>query len=231
MKNVKTTTIHEIAKAAGIKNLKSKGRTREAIIQEVIEVKGWSKYDEATLAFLFNGGEIKQCRDQTTDKPPLGNQSSAGISKRKGKTEFDKRADSLIHFVNTHIKVNSDGDGVALEKFLSDCGLWPVDSDTMIWGEGGLYKMVMDFGLRPKIKDDVEDKPEPKLKTKKEPKLKGDRHTVSKDGLISLSSLCEKYGIDGKVARRKLRTKMTKPDAGWHFTPSEEKDILAIITK
>lgn len=234
--SITTAKIHEVAKACGIKNLKAKGRTAAIILEEIVKLKGWVYQDEATLEYLMNGGEVTQCRDATTDKPPLGNQSSAGKSKRKGKSEFAKRADQYKANINTAMLTLNDEQLEKFQQYLSDLGLWPITGDTKIWGLGGLCEMCQKWGLpvkyvvaEPLVNNPIE---APKEKVIKEPRLKGEpRAPVNKDGLISLSSLCEKYGVDGKVARRKLRGKMDKPEAGWHFTPAEEKDVVVIITK
>lgn len=229
LENIKTEQLHAFAKTLGIKNLKGKGRGRQVIIDEILEIKMWAALPENTVEFFIKGGKVEECRPQTTDKPPIGNQSSAGKTKRKGQTEFDKRAKQYIAAVRSAVMKLTASNLESFERFATDSGVWPVTSDTQIWGDGGLCDVATRWGLKVKL---GEVHREPKApKEKREPKPKGERSSVSKDGLVSLASLCEKHGIDGKVARRKLRGKMEKPEAGWHFTPDQVNAVELIITK
>lgn len=231
LSNIKTDVLHAFAKTLGIKNLKGKGRGRDVIIEEILEIKMWAALPENQVEFFIKGGKVEECRPQTTDKPPIGNQSSAGKTKRKGQTEFDKRAKRFIAAVRAAVEKLSGANITSFERFATDSGVWPIDSETQIWGDGGLCDVATRWGLKVKLGEEPEIE-EPKApKVKGEPKPKGERSNVSKDGLVSLGSLCEKHGIDGKVARRKLRGKMEKPEAGWHFTPEQAKEAEAIITK
>lgn len=229
LENIKTEQLHAFAKTLGIKNLKGKGRGRQVIIDEILEIKMWAALPENTVEFFIKGGKVEECRPQTTDKPPIGNQSSAGKTKRKGQTEFDKRAKQYIAAVKASVAKLTASNLESFERFATDSGVWPVTSDTQIWGDGGLCDVATRWGLKVKL---GEVHGEPKApKEKREPKPKGERSSVSKEGLVSLASLCEKHGIDGKVARRKLRGKMEKPEAGWHFTPDQVNAVELIITK
>lgn len=229
LENIKTEQLHAFAKTLGIKNLKGKGRGRQVIIDEILEIKMWAALPENTVEFFIKGGKVEECRPQTTDKPPIGNQSSAGKTKRKGQTEFDKRAKQYIAAVKAAVAKLTASNLESFERFATDSGVWPVTSDTQIWGDGGLCDVATRWGLKVKL---GEVHGEPKApKEKREPKPKGERSSVSKEGLVSLASLCGKHGIDGKVARRKLRGKMEKPEAGWHFTPDQVNAVELIITK
>lgn len=230
LSNIKTADIHTFAKSLGIKNLKAAGRSRDVILAEIIELKGWSSHDEATVEFLLKGGEIKACRAQTNDKPDLGNQSSAGKTKRKGQTEFDKRARSYIESVNAALSHLSHDDHASVCRYFEDHGLWPITKETQVWGDGGLCDHATKWGLVIKNSEKLESVKEAKEPKVKEPKVKTEK-VNTKVGLISLSVLCEKHGIDGKVARRKLRSKMSKPDIGWHFDEETAKQVEQIITK
>ena len=229
LENIKTEQLHAFAKTLGIKNLKGKGRGRQVIIDEILEIKMWAALPENTVEFFIKGGKVEECRPQTTDKPPIGNQSSAGKTKRKGQTEFDKRAKQYIACVlAAWDKLNEPERGKFIE-FANEAGVWPIDRETQIWGDGGLCDVATRWGLKVKLGEVYEEPKAPK--EKREPKPKGERSNVSKGGLVSLASLCEKHGIDGKVARRKLRGKMEKPEAGWHFTPDQVNEVELIITK
>lgn len=228
LENIKTEQLHAFAKTLGIKNLKGKGRGRQVIIDEILEIKMWAALPENTVEFFIKGGKVEECRPQTTDKPPIGNQSSAGKTKRKGQTEFDKRAKQYIAAVKAAIAKLGNKEAKDFDEYLAANGIdWK--GDMQIWGDGGLCDLVTRYGLKVKLGEVHEEPKAPK--EKHEPKPKGERSSVSKDGLVSLASLCEKHGIDGKVARRKLRGKMEKPEAGWHFTPDQVNEVELIITK
>ena len=226
---IKTPDLHAFAKACGLKNLKSAGRTREIIVSEIIEAKGWQSHDEATIVFLMNGGTIEQCRPQTNDKTPIGNQASAGKTKRKGQTEFDKRAKRFVAAANVAFYKLTNKDQNSFVEYLGANGINWGDDNIQIWGDGGLCDYATKWGLKVKVGETVDEPTKEKVKKVKAEKV--ERQPISKDGLVSLSHLCELYGVDGKVARRKLRTKITKPEAGWHFEPKEVDHIISIITK
>lgn len=232
LSNIKTEQLHAFAKTLGIKNLKGKGRGRDVIIAEILEIKMWAALTENTVEFFIKGGEVEECRPQTNDKPGIGNQASAGKTKRKGQTEYDKRAKHYIAAVRAAVEKLNKSNLESFERFATDSGVWPLANDTQIWGNGGLCDVVTRWGLKVKLNEQTPETKENKApKEKREPKPKGERSNVTKEGLVSLSSLCDKHGIDGKVARRKLRSKMEKPEAGWHFTPEQALEVEQIITK
>lgn len=223
-----TDTIHALAKTLGIKNPKAAGRTREVIIAEIVAIKGWGEYDEATLDFLLNGGEIQKLKPEPNAKPDLGNQASAGKSKRRGGNPTEKAKKEYVLSVQAAVQKLSDEDHTAIFDFMNEQGVDPYDKNVQVWGDGGLCDVVTRWGLKV-VKGAVPTQEAKSPKTKKanrEP-----RAAVSKEGLVSLAYLCEELGVDGKVARRKLRAHMEKPEAGWHFTPAQVKDVQLIITK
>lgn len=227
--NVTTATIHALAKTLGIKNLKAAGRTREVIISEIVAIKGWGGYDEKTIEFLLNGGTITECKPEPNQKPDIGNQASAGKSKRRGGNPNEKSKKEYILSVQAAIEKLNDADHTALFDFMGECGVDPYDKNVQVWGDGGLCDVVTRWGLKV-VKGAVpapKSKPETK-KAKGEPRT---RAAVSKDGLVSLATLCEELGVDGKIARRKLRSHMAKPEAGWHFTKEQLNEIKLVITK
>lgn len=232
LSNIKTEQLHAFAKTLGIKNLKGKGRGRDVIIAEILEIKMWAALPENTVEFFIKGGEIEECRPQTNDKPVIGNQASAGKTKRKGQTEFDKRAKRFIAAAEAAFYKLSNKEQNSFVEFLGANGLNWGDKDMQIWGNGGLCDHCTRWGLKVKLNEQTPETKENKApKEKRESKPKGERSNVTREGLVSLSSLCDKHGIDGKVARRKLRSKMEKPEAGWHFTPEQALEVEQIITK
>lgn len=52
---------------------------------------------------------------------------------------------------------------------------------------------------------------------------------VSRDGLVTLAEICEELKIEPRDARKTLRGKVEKPDAGWAWDPAEAKKIKAIL--
>lgn len=223
MYTTKTPVIHAFAKSVGIKNLKASGRTREVIIAEIIEKMGWQSHDEQTVDFLLNGGTITECKPEPTPKADVRSQSSAGKTKSKKKDTSRAR---FVVGVQLAIDKLSDHDKKQWAEYIQDKGVWPAQADTQIWGDGGLCDHAAKFGLMVKVPPTTE-----KVKVEKVAGVKRNRTPASKDGLVSLSSLCEKFGVDSKVARRKLRLAMEKPEQGWHFTPDQVDDVVKIITK
>ena len=228
--NVTTATIHALAKTLGIKNLKAAGRTREVIIAEIVNLKGWGHHDELTLEFLMNGGTITECKPEPNQKPDLGNQASAGKSKRRGGNPTEKAKKEYVLAVQAAIQGLNDQDLASILEFMGKSNIDPNDKNVQVWGDGGLCDVVTRWGLKV-IKGAV---PVQETKTEKTKKAKGEprtRSTVSKEGMVSLSSLCEELNVDGKIARRKLRAHMEKPEAGWHFTQDQLAEIKLVITK
>jgi hypothetical protein len=197
LENIKTEQLHAFAKTLGIKNLKGKGRGRQVIIDEILEIKMWAALPENTVEFFIKGGKVEECRPQTTDKPPIGNQSSAGKTKRKGQTEFDKRAKQYIACVMAAYEKLGKTVRESFVQYAADQGVWPITADTQIWGDRGLCDAVTRWGLKVKLGEVHEEPKAPK--EKREPKPKGERSSVSKDGLVSLASLCEKNGKMKKI--------------------------------
>lgn len=52
---------------------------------------------------------------------------------------------------------------------------------------------------------------------------------VSRDGLVTLAEICEELKIEPRDARKTLRGKVEKPDAGWAWDAAEAKKIKAIL--
>lgn len=232
-----TATLHAVAKAAGIKNLKAAGRTRDVILAELVAIKGWGHHDAATIDFLVNGGTITECKPAPTPKADIGNQASAGKTKRKGKTATEK---SKLDYIAAFLKAFEEMGDFAqtdLKAHMESKGVFPILADTPIWGNSGLCGVVTDWGLKVKVVEGAGaklklPKEAPVAKVTKEKTKRPNRvPPAAKEGLVTLASLCEKHNIDGKVARRKLRTAMDKPAAGWNFAPDAVHAIELIITK
>jgi hypothetical protein len=54
---------------------------------------------------------------------------------------------------------------------------------------------------------------------------------VSRDGLVSLAEICEQLNIEPRDARKTLRNKVEKPDAGWAWPAAEAAKVKAILKK
>lgn len=53
---------------------------------------------------------------------------------------------------------------------------------------------------------------------------------ASKEGLTSLADVCKRLKVDPREARQTLRkSTFEKPQAGWHFTPAQVKEVEALI--
>jgi hypothetical protein len=55
------------------------------------------------------------------------------------------------------------------------------------------------------------------------------RAPVSRDGLVSIGDICDELGMNPRDARKILRNKVEKPDAGWAWTPKEAEAIKKIL--
>ena len=53
--------------------------------------------------------------------------------------------------------------------------------------------------------------------------------SVPKDGLISIGEICEELKINPRDARKILRNRVEKPDAGWAWPPSEVPSIKKLL--
>lgn len=223
-----TAAIHAFAKSLGIKNLKAKGRTRDIILAEIIAMKGWQGELSSTVEFLINGGEIKQLKGKPTPRAPIGNQASAGHMKRKPRDERPGMRQAIIH----DIAGMPEGDRENLLAWLRQCDLDIEDENVQIYGKGGLVEEIERWGHKVKVKP-VEAVSTKEPKAPREPKEKrvGKKVTLNKDGMVTLPQLCEEFGVEPKTARRKLRAKMSKPDAGWVWPKDEVNAIVQIITK
>ena len=54
---------------------------------------------------------------------------------------------------------------------------------------------------------------------------------ISRDGLITLAEICEELNIEPRDARKTLRNKVEKPDAGWAWEAAEAAKVKAILKK
>lgn len=57
------------------------------------------------------------------------------------------------------------------------------------------------------------------------------RKKVSKEGLTTLQEICDEIKMDPRIARKTLRGKMQKPDAGWAWSPDEVDEIRKLLKK
>ena len=57
------------------------------------------------------------------------------------------------------------------------------------------------------------------------------RAPVSRDGLVSIGDICDEIGMNPRDARKILRNKVEKPDAGWAWTPKDAEAIKALLKK
>ena len=53
----------------------------------------------------------------------------------------------------------------------------------------------------------------------------------SRDGLVTLAEICEELRIEPRDARKTLRNKVEKPDAGWAWSAAEAANVKAILKK
>lgn len=78
-------------------------------------------------------------------------------------------------------------------------------------------------------------KPARRKPTKKSPKkVKEKTPKAPKEDVVSLKDICTELGIEGRIARRKLRTSdIEKPGKQWEWTPGHEdiQKIKDLLTK
>lgn len=54
---------------------------------------------------------------------------------------------------------------------------------------------------------------------------------INRDGLVSLADICAELKIEPRDARKTLRNKVEKPDAGWAWPAAEAAKVKAILKK
>ncbi|UGO52742.1 hypothetical protein QJV46_gp38 [Serratia phage vB_SmaS_Opt-155] len=239
MKTLNAKQVRDLAKESGVKQYWLKDRA--TLVAEIITAKGWEKETAQTVEFLMAGGTIKQCKEQATPTQTSSAESSAGKSSKEHSSGFSKKASTLIKWVEEYI-TNLADEGRLLREHLESGGHYPITEDTVIFGVTGLYNAIKTFGVDAdrafEIKTEETDAMARKItKTEKKPTRKAgtnggrDKKPATESGLITLGDLCDKYGVEPRIARRKLRNAMAKPEAGWNFTEEESKEIITIITK
>ena len=100
---------------------------------------------------------------------------------------------------------------------------------------GGSIKEVPGFkGVAPRKVNTTETSAGGKVAAKREPRrIKRTEPTetpkkVNKDGIITLQNICDELGVEGRIARRKLRSStITKPGTSWEWA-ADHADIALV---
>lgn len=231
MKKLNAKEVRDLAKQLGVKEYWLKNRA--TLVSEIVIIKGWEKESEAVVEFLMAGGEIKSGKDSVNQSSGPSVESSAGKSGKEHNQGFSKKASLLVSW--TEVQVSQDE---LLKTHLEEMGTYPITEDTLIFGNNGLYNQLKTFGLNPDKAFETQQEETEKMarkitkeKPETSPKKKAGRDKKPTEGLTTLSDLCDKYGVEPRIARRKLRGSMEKPESGWNFTPEEVEKVVAIITK
>lgn len=74
--------------------------------------------------------------------------------------------------------------------------------------------------------EEAEDEEKPKRVTTRRP---AGAPPVSREGLITLAEICAELKIEPRDARKTLRGKVEKPEAGWAWPADEAKKVKAIL--
>lgn len=119
-------------------------------------------------------------------------------------------------------------DGLLMFKLQGDVeGLMDDIEDEIDWEipQPDLNQCLFAAGLQ-----SVKHEAEPEEKPNKVRKVRAPSAApVSRDGLITLAEICEELKMEPRDARKILRDKVEKPDAGWCWPPEEAKKIKAIL--
>ncbi len=68
-----------------------------------------------------------------------------------------------------------------------------------------------------------------KVRERNKRKTKTRAQPVSKDGLVTIAEICNELGMNPRDARKILRNKVEKPDAGWAWPKSEVASIKKML--